>query len=266
MIDLDAAAEHSRRKIREATVVEAPYPHLLVEGIWPEPLYDAFIERIPPFEDFDKVGDVTGNFFYPYLKEMCGDDQWILQGYDACMIAISLELIRRFGAYIPEYVLSLWPDCPNPGEYIDPEAPVGYPQPGLVERLSGFVQPPHLDGIFRMISAFVYLPTRSLQGGGTALYATTERSQSYSPLRNMFTRHPDGATVTLDHVNDFTRNTLFAFVNSHRAYHGISLVDYALPDDVRRLSVNMFIETEHNTAAYLIGRGVEAFGIVGADI
>lgn len=266
MIKPSEAAEYSRQKVFESVVSVEPYPNVRIENIWPDELYDAFLEKIPLFDLFEKVGDLTGNFFHPYLREACGEDVWIIQCYDSCMAAITSALVDRFGDHLPEYVCSLWPQCDDPASYFDPKAPVAYPQPGLVERVGEFVQPPHLDGIFRAISAFLYLPSRSLPGAGTSLYSTTATTAAYSPLRNMFTRQPDGATVQLHHTNDFSRNTLFAFVNSHRAYHGISLVDYTLPDDVRRVSINMFIEPDHNKTAYLIGRGMAEFGIANADI
>ena len=44
---MKAAFEHVIKKIIESPIIEEPYPHMLISGIFPDKFYSVLLEQIP---------------------------------------------------------------------------------------------------------------------------------------------------------------------------------------------------------------------------
>lgn len=170
--------------------------------------------------------------------------------------------MEKFSPLSSVYARSLWPGAPE--DFVPARGPsVNHTALHVVERRPGFYQMPHLDGIFRFIAAYVYLSqSGTVPGVGTAMYRVTRTTDQYMPLRNMFSRDTRDVEVELDRVNDYSRNTMFAFLNCAGAYHGIQPFDEAMLAGNRRLSFNLYASLTGDATEHLIGQGLGSFDII----
>ena len=62
VLDVGAIAAHTQRVLNEATLHMHPFPHLVVDNVWPEPCYDALLKGIPPAELFAFLASERASF------------------------------------------------------------------------------------------------------------------------------------------------------------------------------------------------------------
>ncbi len=69
---MKAAFEHVIKKIIESPIIEEPYPHMLISGIFPDEFYSVLLEQIP------NTSTYTSKPKYPGRKTMVLDNFDIL--------------------------------------------------------------------------------------------------------------------------------------------------------------------------------------------
>lgn len=258
--DPPAVAEFCRRKIEAAELRVDPFPQISVPGLFPDDFYGAFIGALPTFSAFNDVGNYTGNLSSARLRECCSHTPKLIETFDAAQRAVAAALLDRFAPHFVQYARSLWPAAP--ADYVTRGTTFMDSQFGVVERLPGFCQGAHLDGVFRILSVYVYLAQRGpVARAGTSVYRVTKIGDGHRPLSNMFSRTTDNVEVELAAVNDYDPNTLFAFLNSARSYHGVERFTAEQLAGNRRLSLNMYVNLHTFPVEYLIGQGLRDFGI-----
>lgn len=80
-------------------------------------------------------------------------------------------------------------------------------------------------------------------------------------LANILSRQPDSVELELDGVNDYEPNTLFSFMNTERAFHGVQEITDEALDGQRRLSLNMYVSFNSDLVEALLGNGLQEFGL-----
>ena len=73
-VGMQSVFEYVIKKINDAPIIEFPYKHILVSGIFPDEFYDTLLDHIP------SVSTYTSKPKYPGRQTMTLDDFDILDG------------------------------------------------------------------------------------------------------------------------------------------------------------------------------------------
>lgn len=219
---------HLAYRIGNAPILQFPFPHIYVENVFPQDFYRKLREHLPPKEHFSTLHAlkrVKGAYpdtrlvllleparvealDEPYRSFWHEVGAWLLGGQFASMVLSKFShfLDQRFG------------DARS--QAFDNEAM-------LVQDYSTYNLTPHTDRPSKVISFLFYLPEDdSLAHLGTSIYLPKDRRQVSDG-----TDHLPREAFDLLTTMPFRPNTLFGFVKTPNAFHGVEPV---LEREVRR--------------------------------
>jgi hypothetical protein len=219
---------HVQYRIANAPMREFPYPHLYVRDIFPEDFYARLRENLPPEEHLRTLrsfGRVGGDYpdtrlVMPLQREYTARLEpaqrsfwdelggWMLGG------AFGQLMIAKFAPYLRDRFENL--------------AAERFADEVLVVRdRTAYSLGPHTDAVHKVLSFLFYLPPdASMAHLGTSLYVPKDPQftcrggphYEFDRFRRMLTM-------------EYLPNTLFAFMKTPRAFHGVEPITQA---EVRR--------------------------------
>ena len=217
---------HARSAVRSATLETDPYPHVVVNGVFPADVYDRLVEALPATVFFDKVSESRDEMavplpFAPAYSRLV----WELF-HDVIEQAVLPATVEVFGPALDDFIRTSWPSL---GSWSSAGIELRVANPRLMLRRPGYVIKPHRDPRWGFLVALFYLASRdSSQTYGTQLYRLRqERDETHTaPLW----LQQDECELVKDVPG--IGNTMLLFLNSTGA-HGASVPADAPPDFLR---------------------------------
>ncbi len=170
MLDVAAIAAHTQRVLNEATLHLHPFPHLVVDNVWPEPFYDALLKGIPPAELFADRPLNKRRLVVPFdWSHQYGARVWNFLVQEVLDRVVAPVLVQKFKQPLGEWLLANWPlPADAPTEHVKFQSTDGR----ILLRHRGYVIPPHRDPKWGLITCLMYLakPGDS-EAWGTQLYS-----------------------------------------------------------------------------------------------
>lgn len=233
-------------KVGNAEIKNFPYPHILVHDVFPPDYYQAIRRNLPPREKMrtlKALGRVSSN--YPdtrFVLRLTPDDvdrldpaqrdfwdefaTWLLGGRLASLVIEKFApvLHHRFGDFR---------SVPFMNEAL------------VVQDYSTYALSPHTDSAAKVVSLLFYLPAdESLAHLGTSIYIPRDPTfvcdgSQHHPFEN-FQRL---ATMP------FVPNTLFAFVKTPNAFHGVEPIKEQIRRDLLLFDIRTQVAPSAQTSA-----------------
>ena len=228
---------HVLRRIGEQPIESDPFPHIIVDGIFPDWYYEAMLENFPDEEALVSIAETGGVSKGSYKERFCVKFNtaslarltpekrkfWVDFGswiYSDLFIG---GFINKFAEVLNNRLQSI---CGN-GEIFSVRSSAL-----LVSDRTNYAIGPHTDSPQRLISSLFYMPhDESLKEFGTSLY---------KPKDPMFTcwggPHHRFENFERTGTLDFLPNRMVAFPKSERCFHGVEPIKRENID--RRLLIN----------------------------
>jgi hypothetical protein len=179
VVNQAAVKEHAREAVASARLSHDPYPHVVVERLFPEDVYDRFLEAIPPPVFFEKVVEHRDEMAVPFaFAPAYSRAAWSLF-HDVIEQAVLPGILTTFAPALDEFVRRSWPSL---GSWEESDVALRLSNPRLMLRRPGYRIKPHRDPRWAFLVALIYLsPRDAAQTYGTQLYTLkTERDEDHS--------------------------------------------------------------------------------------
>ena len=225
-VDRQAVLEHVKRSVERARLQREPCPHLVVEDIFPEPMFDRLVEALPAPVFFEKTDDLRDEMPVPFLMAPAYSRAVWNLFHDAIEQAFLPAVIDAFAPALDDFVRSSWPSL---GSWEQSGIRLRAANPRLMLRRRGYLIKPHRDPRWAFLVALFYAaPRGSGHTYGTQLYRLIqERDEAHtSPLWLA----PEECELARDVPG--VGNSALIFLNSTGA-HGASVPEDAPADFLR---------------------------------
>ena len=228
VLDVEAIAAHTERVIADAPLHLHPFPHIVVDNVWPEPFYDALLKGIPPPELFADRPLNKRRLVVPFeWSHQYGARVWNFLVQEVLDRVIAPVLVRKFKEPLGEWLLANWPlPTAAPTESVRFQSTDGR----ILLRHRGYLIPPHRDPKWGLITCLMYLarPGDS-EAWGTQLYSVEDDVEAPSVAAYWI----KAERCRLEKDVPFRRNSMLIFLNSGGA-HGARIPSDAEPADLER--------------------------------
>jgi hypothetical protein len=234
----EIVTEHACQRVRAAAINPDPFPHIVVDGIFPEQYYEELLSHLPA------VSSLTIPVAFGMMK--IGEDDATFQSMPASARQFWIEFDQKVKPSICEALLERY--LPYAAEKLslifgeEAEHLKSQLEPkefrsvrGIVQcRITGARMGAHVD---KATSLFTYLfyfaPDDSLRPFGTIFYKAQDRAsllERYRAHRGIRAWFPDAADLDLrpQPPLEFRRNRLVSYVNLPYSLHGAA-TDAAAP-------------------------------------
>lgn len=226
VLERDRACAHARRAVETSELHADPFPHMIIDDLLPDDLYNAMIRAIPPrvlFEDrrVNKQQLRVPPSFAPAFSRRV----WPFIAGEVIVGALKPGIVARFREPLTEYLQRFWP-----GQTADEaRLPLSASDGRIILRRPGYVIPPHRDPRWGFLTVIMYLVRpNDPDTWGTQLFRVREDVNAPSAQPYWIS----GAHCELVKDVPFRRNRALVFLNSDGA-HGASLPEDA-PADFER--------------------------------
>lgn len=224
----DAIRPQVERCVDAAVLHSTPFPHVVLENLLPEPVYDAVIRGIPPVELFDGPHNKQ-RIVVPF--EMAPVFSRRVWGYLLNEIVDGMlgpAIIRKFHEPLMQWVHASWPELK--GQPVESVLKLQSTDGRILLRGRGYLIPPHRDPKWGFLTCLMYLvrPGDST-AWGTQLYDVDGDMEAPSVAPHWI---KVGKCRLVKDVS-FRANSALVFLNSHGA-HGAQIPEDAEPPDLQR--------------------------------
>ena len=214
--EIGGALEHAVYQIQNASIRKYPFPHLMVQNVFPADFYKSMLACIPSPEQFIRMrnskhgnAEVDENRFFLSMNDRNFEalpaepaQFWgqfsdkILNGW---FFRLMLEKLRPYCDKLRLRLGRLEHECL------------------LVSDRRNFVIKPHTDTAQKLFSLLFYLPKdESLASCGTALYRPLDERKRYNNIDYFeFSEFQEVARAP------FLPNTMFGFVRTKNSFHAV---------------------------------------------
>lgn len=213
--------EHVCRRIAETPVTPDPFPHQIVEGVFPQDYYAELLDRLPTRETYRSIGE-TGTVgknayrerFVCDLADIAADEM----GADTGTFWLDLAawmMHARFRDFLLQHHAAQVRDRFGPDARVNASVDARF-----VRDQTNFSIGPHTDSGRKLMSLLFYLPRDSaLRHLGTSVYLPLEPD-----FRCEGGPHYKSSKFRLVSTAPYVPNTLLLFVKSSRSFHGVEPV------------------------------------------
>jgi hypothetical protein len=232
--DMATASAHVRDVVLAAPLSTEPFAHLLIQGFYPDAVYDEIMERWPALSLFRRTNTAT-RYEMPIKKadQRFSSDEQAFWTEVTCLNDIANSLIQQrlspyFGEKFEPYVGAGWRqklagnvDC--------------LPTYNMLASYTGkFGLPPHVDSLRLLTNAFVYFSERPASRPEPELGTVLYKSRGLAiPTNWTFKRKTTEPFLDPVAVSPYQRNHCLAYINSPCSFHGVDELD--IGDRHRRL-------------------------------
>ena len=216
MVDPEAVRAHIRSAISCAAVESDPYPHLVVNRIFPEPVYDCLVEALPAPIFFDKVSEHRDEMAVPLTFAPAYSRLVWQLFHDVIERAALPAIVEAFRPALDDFIRASWPML---GSWNESAITLRLANPRLMLRRPGYLIKPHRDPRWAFLTALFYLSPRDGDHSfGTQLYRMkVERDE---PHTSPFWAHDDECQLVRDVPGG--ANSALVFLNGSGA-HGAAI-------------------------------------------
>lgn len=226
---LEAIRTHVERAF-ETSMVDDPFPHIVVEGLFPGDFYRTLLDTQPPADDWYEAGKQRWN--WDIDKGSTSSEATRLWQAVHGVIAPTIlapALLRVFRPRLTEY----WATFDQDAVALEPH--YGCEEGRLLRRHPGYRLAPHLDPRQATITALLYLARPGDDDRyGTDLY----RAIIPREYKGIFKAEASGIEHALCKTVPYRPNTLLAFITPI-SLHGASFPETATPFE--RLSYQFLV-------------------------
>jgi hypothetical protein len=219
-LDAERARAHITRALRCAAIEPQPTPHLVVENVLPDDLYQLLLESMPPQALFSRRDMLKQDFEMDALAEAPRLSHLTWGFFDQQVVAdiVTPLLVERFGdAVARHYSGGEVTEFGRRAAAIDHRSYAGRIQ----LRRPGYELKPHLDPKRVAITGlFYFAKPGDSEAYGTQLFEV-DQPFVQSEMKTFFPEQ-HGLSCSLARTVPYRANSLFAFVNSTAA-HGATL-------------------------------------------
>jgi hypothetical protein len=228
VLDLDAIRAHVERCIESAVLCEQPFPHMILEELFPPAFYEAVRDGIPPVELFDG-SDNKQRIVVPFdMAPAFSRRVWGFLLERVIDGVIGPAVIRKFRAPLGDWFESAWPGQSR--ELLGSRIHLQSTDGRILLRRRGYVITPHRDPRWGWITCLLYLARPGDRTDwGTQLYEVDEHVEATS-VAPLWIRQEQCRLVK---DVPFRPNSALVFLNS-RGAHGASIPADAEPPDLER--------------------------------
>lgn len=234
-LNFERAEQHIRSVIRRAELVLDPFPHIVVDRMWPNEIYQLLIRGIPPEPFFSEKDTIKQNIRIPMdFAPVFADRVWTFVDRVSreCIVP---QVLRKFREPLAEHCNTIF------GEGFGDRArrlPQSVSGGRLMLRRPGYHLDPHRDPKRAWITCLMYLakPGDS-EAWGTQIFRVTGDQEA--PYTQTYYPAQAGGQVELVKLVPFVPNTALIFLNSGGA-HGADIPATA-PADLERYSFQFYI-------------------------
>lgn len=153
-IDDPSAAEHISRQIAEAVFETHPFPHLIVDHVLPQALYDALVTGLPPAEMFNDHLPNKRQLKVPFaLAPAYTRRIWKHMVFTVVPTMLIPPLVERFASAIDTWVREQFPAAGTGVAALNMAPSDGR----ILLRTRGYVIPPHRDPKWGFVTCILYL-------------------------------------------------------------------------------------------------------------
>lgn len=220
--------QHITAAITGAAVHCEPFPHIVVDRLLPEPLYNALLTGLPPSELFadrpvnKRQLNVPLHVAPDYSRRV-----WEFMAKDVVKDIITPVLAEVFKEPLNAYIRDSFPDAsPDLASTTNLVSSDGR----ILLRTRGYDISPHRDPKWAFMVCILYLARRGdSESWGTDIYGVANDQEAVGALPYWI----DEKQCTKVGTVPFRRNRAFLFVNSTGA-HGAAIPADAQPPDLER--------------------------------
>lgn len=236
-------AERVIYNIMNTPIRDYPFPHFVVENVWPDNFFDQILAQLPVTEHYTGIiaakriiapeGTKDTRFIFSIkndLSKLSGAQFEFWKSMEEFLFGerLNQSIMQKFRGYINKRFAGK----NSANFYIEPVAE-------LFRDMTDYAIGPHSDHPSRLLNLFFYLPEDdSKQHLGTSFYVPKDRSVEYKsgPHYNFD-----------DFIPVFTapykRNVMAAFFKNDISYHGVEQVQEA---DFARNALACFMRIHEN--------------------
>src|SRR5262245_14435067 len=114
VLDITAIAAHTQHALAEAPLHSHPFPHLVVDDVWPESFYEALLKGIPPPELFADRPLNKRRLVVPFeWSHQYGARVWNFLVQEVLDRVVAPVLVQKFKQPLGEWLLANWPLPPD---------------------------------------------------------------------------------------------------------------------------------------------------------
>jgi hypothetical protein len=199
--------------LQNAVVRRAPFPHLTVSEIFDPAKYAELLSAVPDasqmrqYDPANVSASLTPDEFRKFAPAIADQlEAAIFRIGDIVAAKFTDDLLAAWSDLFPGIKLSdLWPR---------------YQGTQIIDRGTGFNLVPHLDGAECLITMLFYLAENDKNAGhGTQLFSSRKK-WGYNKHYVSLTRKARKMDLKLHSTVPYLPNSMMAFVNSPRAFHG----------------------------------------------
>lgn len=224
----DAIAAHVEGAVAAAQLHHDPFPHVVLENLFPQRFYDAVVRGIPPVELFDGVENKQ-RIVVPFeMAPAFSRRVWSFLLNDVVDASLGPALLRKLREPLTDWVTGTWPELA--GQPIESVVRMQSTDGRILLRRRGYVIPPHRDPKWGFVTCLLYLarPGDS-QSWGTQLYTVDEDTEAASVAPHWI--RAEQCRLVKD--VPFRANSALVFLNS-RGAHGAQIPASAEPPTLER--------------------------------
>lgn len=240
-------AAHVERAVDAARLDLDPFPHAVLEDLFPRPFYEAVLEGIPPVELFDGA-DNKQRIVVPFeMAPAVGRRVWAFLLHEIVDGALGPALLRKFRDPLTAWLRATWPDLGD--RPVESVVSLQSTDGRILLRRRGYVIPPHRDPKWGFVTCLLYLarPGDS-EAWGTQLYEVEGDAEAASVAPHWI--RPQQCRLVKD--VPFRANSALVFMNSHGA-HGARIPETAEPRDLERYIYQFRIGPTAESIRRLVG-------------
>ena len=221
-------AAHARSAIANAPLILDPFPHVVVNDLFPGDLYDALIRGLPPVELFGNPSASKPQLKVPvtigpaYCRRIWKFMAWVI------IPRMQDLLVEKFRTPLEEWISANWPSLSS-----NPLGPPMELQTGdgrIMLRRPGYEIKPHRDPKWGFLTTIMYLVRKGDSvKWGTQLYSVDGDRTAVGAAPHWI----ESADCHMKVEVPFVRNSAVVILNSWGA-HGASIPADAKPPDLER--------------------------------
>jgi hypothetical protein len=214
LLQADLICSHVERAVEAAEVHHDPFPHLVLERVFPADFYQAVVTGIPPTEFFDGAENKQRMVVPFEMAPAFGRRVWSFLLGEVVDPALGPALLRKLRQPMAEWLRSTWPELADDSR-LDSLVKMQATDGRILLRRGGYVIPPHRDPKWGFITCLLYLARPGdNEAWGTQLYAVDDDGEASSIAPHWI---PSERCRLVKDV-PFRANTALVFLNSHGAH------------------------------------------------
>ena len=229
---IESPYEYMKYKIQNTPVLTYPYPHILIENIFPQEFYNDIIKNIPSVEEF------TPKPKYPGRKTLTLDE---IENLD--------DRKKDFWGKMESWLKS--EDFTNLLLNKFAIKKSGYSDYFLHKDLEDFEVKPHTDVRSKLVTYLFYLPEdNSLPQLGTNILVPK------GDIIENSTKHQEWENFSIVRSSKYLPNSFFAFTPCENSFHGVKI---KFPNELQKKERNtirgfVFDKSEKDYPSYLFNQ------------